>query len=135
MIYLIKLSSGETVVTEMLSEGDDTITVANPLQLQTVNNSVGGAGLMTLHWIPLDIDEENVVDIRQEHVIMLKVASNELENFYYNSLENFFRRSGLVEKMRQKVLENSLAERELDEIEEEMWNRGYFATANTHLLH
>ena len=38
MVHTIKLTSGDTLLVNILSEEDDILTVCNPLQIQIVNN-------------------------------------------------------------------------------------------------
>jgi len=91
MIHILKLSNGDTIVGDLVSEDDECITLNNPLELQLVNNPMTGSGLMSMYWLPIETETFHV-DIRQQHVIVLSEAPREIQNFYTNSVSNFLRR-------------------------------------------
>ena len=79
MIHTLKLTSGDTLLVNILSEEADILTVCNPLQIQIVNNPYSGPGIMSLLWIPLDFTTDNVIDIRQNHVMAITDATEDFE--------------------------------------------------------
>jgi hypothetical protein len=91
MIHILKLSNGDTIVGDLVSEDDECLTLNNPLELQLVNNPMTGSGLMSMYWLPIESDTFHV-DIRQQHVIVLSKAPEEIQSFYTNSVSNFLRR-------------------------------------------
>jgi hypothetical protein len=95
MIHILKLSNGDTIVGDLISEDERCITLNNPLELQMVNNPMSGSGLMSMYWLPIDTEVFHV-DIRQQHVIVLSEAPNEIQIFYENSLSNFIRKQHMV---------------------------------------
>jgi hypothetical protein len=95
MIHILKLSNGDTIVGDLISENEECITLNNPLELQMVNNPMAGSGLMSMYWLPIDTEVFHV-DIRQQHVIVLSEAPNEIQIFYENSLSNFIRKQHMV---------------------------------------
>ena len=78
MIHILKLSNGDTIVGDLISENEECITLNNPLELQMVNNPMAGSGLMSMYWLPIDTEVFHV-DIRQQHVIVLSEAPHEIE--------------------------------------------------------
>jgi len=95
MIHILKLSNGDTIVGDLISEDERCVTLNNPLELQMVNNPMSGSGLMSMYWLPIDTEVFHV-DIRQQHVIVLSEAPNEIQIFYENSLSNFIRKQHMV---------------------------------------
>jgi hypothetical protein len=95
MIHILKLSNGDTIVGDLISEDEDCITLNNPLELQMVNNPMSGSGLMSMYWLPIDTEIFHV-DIRQQHVIVLSKAPDEIQVFYKNSLSNFIKKHHLI---------------------------------------
>ena len=131
MIHTVKLTSGDTLLVNLIAEEDDIITVCNPLQLQMVNNPYRGPGIMSVLGIPLDFTTDNVIDIRQNHVMAITDATEDLEKFYHSSLQNFF-------KSAQKDRVNNIMRQtneELNEIEKEHKKELILLSANTETMH
>ena len=131
MIHTLKLTSGDTLLVNILSEEADILTVCNPLQIQIVNNPYSAPGIMSLLWIPLDFTTDNVIDIRQNHVMAITDATEDLEKFYHSSLQNFF-------KSAQKDRVNNIMRQtneELNEIEKEHKKELILLSANTETMH
>ena len=131
MIHTVKLTSCDTLLVNLIAEEDDIITVCNPLQLQMVNNPYSGPGIMSVLWIPLDFTTDNVIDIRQNHVMAITDATEDLEKFYHSSLQNFF-------KSAQKDRVNNIMRQtneELNEIEKEHKKELILLSANTETMH
>ena len=95
MIHILKLSNGDTIVGDLVSEDEECITLNNPLELQMVNNPMTGTGLMSMYWLPIDTEIFHV-DIRQQHVIVFTEAPHEIQNFYKNSISNFIKKHNLM---------------------------------------
>ena len=131
MIHTLKLTSGDTLLVNILSEEDDILTVCNPLQIQMVNNPYSGPGIMSVMWIPLDFTTDNIIDIRQDHVMAITGATEDLEKFYYSSIQNFFKNA---EKDR---IDNILKQtrEELEELENEHKKELFLLSANTETMH
>ena len=98
MIHILKLSNGDTIVGDLISENETCITLNNPLEIQMVNNPITGSGLMSMYWLPIDSDKFHV-DIKQQHVIVSSKASNEIQVFYKSSVKNFMQKQQMVSKM------------------------------------
>ena len=128
MIHTVKLTSGDTLLVNLIAEEDDIITVCNPLQLQMVNNPYSGPGIMSVLWIPLDFTTDNVIDIRQNHVMAITAATEDLERFYHNSVKNFFRSA-----RKESIMKDTYAE--LKELESDHEDELLLLSANTETLH
>lgn len=83
---LIKLLNGETIICSLVSETDNHLTISDPLKMEMVSHG-GVPTMMTTYWIPLS-DEEIVVDIKQNHVIMLSDITDDMSTFYEKALRN-----------------------------------------------
>lgn len=131
MVHTIKLTSGDTLLVSILSEEDDILTVCNPLQIQIVNNPYNGPGIMSVLWIPLDFATDNVIDIRQNHVMAITAATEDLEKFYHSSIQNFFK-SARNERVNNLMKETN---EELRELEKEHKKELLLLSANTETMH
>ncbi len=131
MVHTIKLTSGDTLLVNILSEEDDILTVCNPLQIQIVNNPYNGPGIMSVLWIPLDFATDNVIDIRQNHVMAITAATEDLEKFYHSSIQNFFK-SARNERVNSLMKETN---EELRELEKEHKKELLLLSANTETMH
>ena len=88
-VSIIKLSSGETVVAEVLSYDDETydLEVLNPLQLSMVEDlETHKMQMFSSSWIPL-FGEETTVEIRFIHIIAVSAATDDMIEYYYGSLQ------------------------------------------------
>ena len=141
MIHILKLSNGDTIVGDLIAETSYCITLNNPLELQLVNNPLSGSGLMSMYWLPIETETFHV-DIRQQHVIVLSEAPNEISQFYKNSVANFLSRQKLTP--RHQTLEDMVGltgpsrRQDITKDLEEMRNRMLFNTlqeANTSIMH
>ena len=131
MVHTIKLTSGDTLLVNILSEEADILTVCNPLQIQMVNNPYSGPGIMSVLWIPLDFATDNVIDIRQNHVMAITAATEDLEKFYHSSIQNFFK-SARNERVNSLMKETN---EELKELEKEHKKELLLLSANTETMH
>ena len=131
MIHTIKLTSGDTLLVNILSEEADILTVCNPLQIQIVNNPYSGPGIMSVLWIPLDFATDNIIDIRQDHVMAITGATEDLEKFYHSSIQNFFK-SARNERVNSLMKETN---EELKELEKEHKKELLLLSANTETMH
>jgi len=86
MQSLIKLLNGETIVCSVINESETHITIEDPLKLEIVNHA-GVPSMMTTYWIPLP-DDKLVVDIRQNHVIMVSDITEDMQEFYRKALRH-----------------------------------------------
>ena len=131
MVHTIKLTSGDTLLVNILSEEADILTVCNPLQIQMVNNPYSGPGIMSVMWIPLDFTTDNIIDIRQDHVMAITCATEDLEKFYHSSIQNFFK-SARNERVNSLMKETN---EELKELEKEHKKELFLLSANTETMH
>ena len=131
MVHTIKLTSGDTLLVNILSEEADILTVCNPLQIQIVNNPYNGPGIMSVLWIPLDFTTDNIIDIRQDHVMAITGATEDLEKFYHSSIQNFFK-SARNERVNNLMKETN---EELRELEKEHKKELLLLSANTETMH
>jgi hypothetical protein len=86
---------------------------------------------MSLLWIPLDFTIDNVIDIRQNHVMAITGATEDLEKFYHSSLQNFFKnaqKDRVDNIMRQ-------TDKELDDLEKDHKKELLLLSANTETMH
>lgn len=81
---LVKLVSGETLLCEIVSDNEYSLTVNNPIAIM-VKNRV--SPVMVSHlWLPFD-DLDNEFVIRQEHVITKKMVDDDMIIYYNNCID------------------------------------------------
>jgi len=88
-VSIIKLSSGETVMAEVLSYDEETydLEVLNPLQLSMVEDlETHKMQMFSSSWIPL-FGEKTTVEIRFIHIIAVSEATDDMIEYYYGSLQ------------------------------------------------
>ena len=106
-ISIIKLSSGETVLAEVLSYADETydLEVRNPLQLTMAEDMDNHKMQMfTSAWIPL-FGDETIIEIRFDHIIAIAEATEDMVDYYIGSLEEMKIREGTQEDIREELTE------------------------------
>ena len=96
-----------------------------------VNNPYSGPGIMSVMWIPLDFTTDNIIDIRQDHVMAITGATEDLEKFYHSSIQNFFK-SARNERVNSLMKETN---EELKELEKEHKKELFLLSANTETMH
>jgi len=109
-ISIIKLSSGETVLADVLSYADDTydLEVLNPLQLQmTEDIRSHKMQMFTSAWIPL-FGNETVIDIMYNHIIAMAEAPQDMVDYYLDSLEEMRIKENTREEIQGKVMQEIL---------------------------
>ena len=83
-ISMIKLTSGETILAEIVSQNDYNIQINNPIAVMIKMRHA--PVLMSHVWMPFD-DFDNYYDIRHEHVITQKGVDEEMVLYYNNCID------------------------------------------------
>lgn len=88
-ISIIKLSSGETVMADVLSYDEETLDIEtkNPLQI-TMQEDMKSRKMQMFSsaWIPL-FGEDTHIEIRFDHIIAIAEAPKEMKEYYSGSLD------------------------------------------------
>ena len=98
-IQIIKLSSSETLVTEVLKETEDYMMLLNPLEIRTEHTGRSRGSLIALQWLPM-FEEQNKVAIQKLHVVGIASASDEIIEYYINAIDNILNPDKLYEKVK-----------------------------------
>ena len=96
-IQIIKLSSSETLVTEVLKETEDYMMLLNPLEIRTEHTGRSRGSLIALQWLPM-FEEQNKVAIQKLHVVGIASASDEIIEYYINAIDNILNPDKLYER-------------------------------------
>jgi len=83
-ISMIKLTSGETILAEIVGQNDYNIQINNPIAVMIKMRHA--PVLMSHVWMPFD-DFDNYYDIRHEHVITQKKVDEEMVIYYNNCID------------------------------------------------
>lgn len=115
MISIIKLSSSETVITDVLSYDEETnnVNVLNPLQLSfTEDLDTHKMQMFSSAWIPL-FGENTEIEIAEAHIIAITEATEDMVNYYYDSIDEMKIKEGsgnrqMTDEMRGHVINEIL---------------------------
>jgi hypothetical protein len=81
---MIKLVSGETLLAEIINDGEWELRINNPI---AITIKVLHAPILMSHmWMPFD-DLDNLFSIRHEHIITTKEVDKDMISYYNNCIE------------------------------------------------
>jgi len=109
-ISIIKLTSGETLITEVnaFNEEAGLFELNNPLQLQMSEDiSIGKMNMFTSAWVPL-FGDDTIIDIRDEHIIAMQIAPTEMVDYYADSMKEMRMKAEITNEMKAKVMSEIL---------------------------
>lgn len=128
MNSIIKLTSGETIVAEIVHEDENTTSVLEPLALEIGESESGKPMMVAMTWIPLT-KKVNMVNLKTSHVVAVADVDEEIDAYYEKSLailkgdvdkirEILKKETGIddIEEIRERVKENTV-----DDLQEELW--------------
>lgn len=122
-IQIIKLSNGETIVTEVLKETEEYMMILNPLEIRTEHTGRSKGSLVALQWLPM-FEEENKVAIQKFHVVGLAHASDEIIEYYINAIDNILNPDKLYERAKND-----------DELLDKLTDPVNYANTNSTMIH
>lgn len=85
-LQLIKLTNGDTVVTDVVEETETALLVNNPLEIRTERNAGRSASLLAYQWFPL-LEEDNFMTIQKAHIVGMAPAAEEMADYYITALD------------------------------------------------
>jgi hypothetical protein len=85
MHSIIKLTSGETLIAEVVNEDEYHVSVIDPLLLEIGEGDTGNPVMMAMSWIPL-LKPVNLVNLKSPHVIAVAECEEEVVLYYKKSL-------------------------------------------------
>jgi len=85
-IQIIKLTNGETIMTEVLDATDRVVTVLNPLEIKTEQYGKSRANMVAYLWMPM-MEKENLMYIHQGHIVAMSHANQDLIDYYESAIE------------------------------------------------
>jgi hypothetical protein len=107
-IQLLKLSNGETVMTDVVEVIDKIVTVLNPLEIRYETRG-GRTTMLALQWLPLD-ENYNIMHIRESHIVGMSKASEYMVDYYNEAVQRFL----FPEDAERKEREDEFAEQMLE---------------------
>jgi hypothetical protein len=122
-IQIIKLSSSETLVTEVLKETEDYMMLLNPLEIRTEHTGRSRGSLIALQWLPM-FEEENKVAIQKLHVVGIASASDEIIEYYINAIDNILNPDKLYERAKND-----------EELLDKLTDPANYANTNSTMIH
>lgn len=84
-IQIIKLSNGETIITDVVNATERVLTVINPLEIgrDSISHLSNRMNIIAYAWIPMEEGkDENVMYIHKQHVVGLSNATTEMKEYY-----------------------------------------------------
>ncbi|MEK9696353.1 MAG: hypothetical protein VW270_11340 [Candidatus Poseidoniales archaeon] len=86
MNSIIKLTSGETLVAEVVHEDERHVSILEPMLLEIgESEETGQPMLVALSWVPLT-KQVNLVNLKTPHVITVIECDDEISDYYEKSL-------------------------------------------------
>lgn len=126
-ISMIKLTSGETILAEIVSQNDYNIQINNPIAVMIKMRHA--PVLMSHVWMPFD-DFDNYYDIRHEHVITQKGVDEDMVIYYNNCIDTIHDNMTSSETFLLDGSEEKTEDKRLEEIIEKL-EAQYHYSANT----
>ncbi len=126
-ISMIKLTSGETILAEIVSQNDYNIEINNPIAVMIKMRHA--PVLMSHVWMPFD-DFDNYYDIRHEHVITQKGVDEDMVIYYNNCIDTIHDNMTSSETFLLDGSEEKTEDKRLEEIIEKL-EAQYHYSANT----
>jgi hypothetical protein len=124
---MIKLTSGETILAEIVSQNDYNIEINNPIAVMIKMRHA--PVLMSHVWMPFD-DFDNYYDIRHEHVITQKGVDEDMVIYYNNCIDTIHDNMTSSETFLLDGSEEKTEDKRLEEIIEKL-EAQYHYSANT----
>jgi len=85
-VQILKLTSGETIMCDVLDASDRIVTIVNPLQIKTEEYGGTRMNMIAYMWLPM-LEEENIMYIHQQHIIGMAHAGSDMQEYYVNAIE------------------------------------------------
>jgi hypothetical protein len=85
-VQVLKLTSGETLLTDVINETSDTLTVINPLEIRTEYSNRSRMNMIAYQWLPM-MEEENIMYISHNHIIGMAYASQDMQEYYIDVVQ------------------------------------------------
>lgn len=86
-LQLIKLTNGDTIVTDVVEETETALLVNNPLEIRTERNiGRSHSNILAYQWFPL-IEEDNFMTIQKAHIVGMTPAAEEMADYYAAALD------------------------------------------------
>ena len=113
MYSIVKLTSGETVIGEVVNEDENNVSILDPLMLEIGEGETGNPMMIAMTWIPLT-KPTNLVNLKTQHVIAVAETDEEVARYYQKSLAVL---KGDAKKLRELLDEEEGEELEWDDEE------------------
>ena len=85
-VQVLKLSSGETIMADVLEMDDEIVTVANAIEVKTEQTNEWRMNMIAYQWLPMP-SEVNYAYIKQQHVIAMTTANGDMQEYYVSVIE------------------------------------------------
>jgi hypothetical protein len=107
-ILLFKLSSGETIIAELIHDDEEVYMINNALQVRVeAAKSTLASTLLAHQWLPL-LQDENILYVNRQHVIATSAPSDEVTEFYIEAIDKIL---SPPEEVVEEVEENDYLEK------------------------
>jgi len=106
MIKFLKLTNGEMILSEIISEDQYMVVAMNPIEVSmSKTTNMETARMIGHQWLPL-LEDENIIEIQTNHVIAMQEASISIKEFYVDVIDQYIH----PEKYEKESIPNSLSE-------------------------
>jgi hypothetical protein len=87
LIHILKLTNGDTILTEIGDADEKTLQAINPLELRTEPYGRNQANMVANQWLPL-VENPTIIYLSQSHIVGTMRANEELVDFYEHAIES-----------------------------------------------
>jgi hypothetical protein len=85
-VQILKLTNGDTLLTDVLDSDEKVLTIVNPIELITETNGRNATATLLAHqWLPL-FEEENIMYLNQAHVVGVAKATEDMQEYYVSAI-------------------------------------------------
>jgi len=103
MNSIIKLTSGETIIAEIIHEDETITSVLEPIALEIGEAESGKPMMVALSWVPL-VKKVNMINLKTNHVVAKADVDEDIDAYYKKSLAIL---KGDVDKLREILEEEA----------------------------
>lgn len=115
-IKLFKLVSGDDII-GYFSKNSDIITLESPMKLIFRRSQSGSSAMFLLPWFPMELVENNMIDVNEKNVISMASPNEEFIKYYESIVNQEYERILQIEESIKEEF-REVIESEDDQLEE-----------------
>lgn len=101
-VQILKLTNGETIITDVLEASDRIVTIINPLEIRTEQTSSSRMSMIAYQWLPM-MEEENIMYVHQHHIVGMAHANQDMQEYYVDAIERILFPERVMQREREQA--------------------------------